>query len=135
MSRIPSAFLGIVTVLFTAFILTVIWLADTGRLQGVLQFVHAIPYGDKVGHFLLMGMLCFLASETAVRVFPHKQPRRVVALVCLVLAVVFGVEEASQSLIRVRNASFFDLLADWAGIAAFGWLSLRFDHLHEPPGI
>ncbi len=135
MSRIPSAFLGIITVLFAVFILTVILLADTGRMPGILQFVHAIPFGDKLGHFLLIGILSFLLCKTAVRAFPHKQPQQVAALVCLGLAVVFGVEEASQSLIRVRNASFLDLLADWAGIALFGWLSVHFDHLHKSPGI
>lgn len=115
-----------ITFLFTLFVLTVILLADTGRLPGVLQFAHTIPYGDKAGHFLIVGVLCFLLSWTALQTFPRNPPGRVVTLVCLGLALFFGLEEASQGLLRARDASLLDLLADLAGIAVFGWLAWKF---------
>lgn len=122
----PSSFLKIITLLFALFILAVILLADTGKLPGFLQFVHSVPYGDKAGHFLLVGILCFLMSRTAIRSFPQRRPKQVAALVCLGLAIVFGLEEASQILILERNASLFDWLADVMGIVVFGWLALQF---------
>lgn len=120
-----SRVLQLVTFLFALFILAIILLADTGRLPGVLHFIHDIPYGDKIGHFLLIGILSFLANSTALRYAPRKPPRLVVALTCLALALFFGLEEASQVLIPARRASFLDLLADLAGIAFFGWLAWK----------
>ncbi|GAB4504759.1 MAG: hypothetical protein Fur0043_17530 [Anaerolineales bacterium] len=130
MSKTPSS-LPIITLLFAFFILTVILLADVGRLSGLLQFLHTIPFGDKVGHFFLIGMLCFLTSGTAMRIFPRRQSGQVVALVCLGLAIIFGFEEASQSLLPARKASLFDLLANYAGIAVFGWLAWKCNSRHN----
>ncbi len=125
MSKVSFSFLELVTLLFALFILSIILLADTGQLPGVLHFVHDIPYGDKIGHFLLIGILSFLTNSTALRCFPRKPPRRVVALTCLALALFFGLEEASQILIPARRASFLDLLAGLAGITFFGWLACK----------
>jgi VanZ family protein len=115
-----------ITFLFMLFVLAVILLADTGMLPGALQFAHAIPYGDKAGHFLIVGALCFLLNWTALQTFSRNPPRRVVTLVCLGLALFFGLEEASQGPIRARDASLLDLLANLAGIAVFGWLAWKF---------
>jgi hypothetical protein len=49
------------TALFTLFILLIIALADMGRL-GILAVVYQIPYADKVGHFLLYGILALLVN-------------------------------------------------------------------------
>ncbi|MFZ5819873.1 MAG: VanZ family protein [Chloroflexota bacterium] len=121
----PSSSIKIVTLLFALFVLAIILLADTGLLPGALQFVHSIPYGDKVAHFLLIGVLCFLLSWTAIQSYPHTRPGHIVALVCLAMVLIFGVEEASQGPIRGRDASLFDLSADYVGIVVFGWLAWK----------
>ncbi|MFZ5910674.1 MAG: hypothetical protein ACOYYU_11735 [Chloroflexota bacterium] len=121
----PSSSIKIVTLLFALFVLAIILLADIGLLPGVLRFVHVIPYGDKAGHFLLVGVLCFLLNWTALQSFPRNSPGRVVTLACLGLALFFGLEEASQGPLRARDASLFDLLADYAGIVVFGWLAWK----------
>jgi polysaccharide biosynthesis protein VpsQ len=46
-------------ILFALFVLLVIILADMGQL-GVFGFIDRIPYSDKVGHFLLYGILALL---------------------------------------------------------------------------
>ncbi len=114
-----------VTLLFGLFVLAIILLADSGQLPGVLRFLHQIPFGDTVGHFVLFGMLSWLVNHTALRCFPRRSPRWVIAFTCLALACVSGLEEASQVLIPVRQASFLDMLANLAGIAFFGWVAGR----------
>jgi hypothetical protein len=47
------------TILFIIFIIAVIVLADNGKL-GSLHFIYDFPNGDKVGHFILYGIMAFL---------------------------------------------------------------------------
>ena len=49
------------TILFALFLILIIVLADTGRL-GMLAIVYQIPYADKVGHFVLYGILTLLIN-------------------------------------------------------------------------
>lgn len=47
---------------FFLFIIWIIYLANTGQQSIFFDLVRLIPYGDKVGHFGLFGMLTLLAN-------------------------------------------------------------------------
>ena len=45
------------TLVFFVFILWIIYLANTGQSSIFFDLVKMLPYGDKVGHLLLFGIL------------------------------------------------------------------------------
>jgi len=51
---------------FGLFILVVILLADLGKL-GFLYSIYRFPNGDKLGHFILFGILTFLIDLSLFR--------------------------------------------------------------------
>lgn len=111
------------TVAFALFLITIIVLADMGFMRSELRFLHLIPYGDKIGHFLLIGMLSFLLTSSLIQTLPSRDPKWIAVFVGLTLGFVFTVEEASQEFIRGREASFQDLFANYAGILFFGFVA------------
>ena len=98
--------------------------ADLGRLPGVLETYKQIPYGDTLGHFVLMGIFAFLATwvlkAMTFTVGPIKFP-----LGALIVLSIVVLEEASQIYIPTRNFSFLDLSADILGIVIFGYFAHR----------
>ena len=113
-----------ITILFALFIILIIVLADNGRL-GILKLVNQIPYGDKVGHFILYGILTLLIDLTLFRSLPFQSPGRVAVISGLILALLIGVEELSQQFFASRTVSFEDLFAGYLGVLFFSWLALR----------
>ena len=111
-------------VLFSLFILTVIVLADVGKL-GILGFIYDIPYADKVGHFVLYGILTLLVDLAFIRALPNRSPKLVVVSTGLILALLIGAEEFSQKLFPSRTFDLLDLTASYLGVIFFSWLALR----------
>ena len=87
-------------------------LASVGWVPGAL-FSSGV---DKLGHFLGLGVLCFLA----VSFFGRSSWRRTV----LVIAAASVLEELSQGLFPARTFDFGDMAANLAGIALFGGLAV-----------
>ena len=112
------------TILFAAFLLVIIILADTGSL-GFLAFLYNFPYGDKAGHFILYGILSFLLNLTFLRSRPHSTSKRVAVSVTLILALAIGLEEFSQQFFSDRTASLVDLMFSYAGAALGAWLAWK----------
>ncbi len=118
-------------VLFAVFIVAVVVLADTRHL-GFIASLYDFPYGDKVGHFVLFGVLALLVNLAAFERWP-KQERGWLALrVSVVLAILIGLEELSQRLFPSRQSSIWDLLASYAGVAAFAWVAMRITNKTPP---
>lgn len=113
-----------ITILFTLFILIIITLADTGNL-GILKLVNRLPYGDKVGHFTLYGILTLLIDLTFFRSFPLRSPKLVAVVSGLILAALIGFEEFSQQYFAERTFSLRDLIASYLGVIFFSWLALK----------
>ena len=111
-------------ILFTLFIILIITLADMGKL-GILGFVNQIPYGDKIGHFVLYGILTLLLDLTLLRSLPHRSPRLVVLSTGLILALVIGLEEFSQQYFANRTFSLLDLACSYLGVIFFSWVALK----------
>jgi hypothetical protein len=91
--------------------------------------VYTFPGGDKAGHFILLGILSFLATRLALARNPTGSWRLAV-LTGLVVAVLAAAEEYTQQIFLYRNASWTYLASSLAGITVFGmigWLSMRGD--------
>jgi polysaccharide biosynthesis protein VpsQ len=112
------------TILFTLFIILIIVLADTGNL-GILAVVYHIPYADKVGHFILYGLLALLINLTLFRSIPDQNRISVVAISGSILFLLIGIEELSQRNFSNRTFSLGDLSASYLGVIFFSWLAMR----------
>lgn len=107
---------------FIVVIVPTIVLADLGRLPGFLAAVYAFPDGDKVGHFVLYGLLAFLL----VIALPSENPqrlRRASLLACSLLVVAIGIEEISQMLLETRSADLQDFICSVLGVIVFGYVA------------
>lgn len=109
-------FIGAIYILFLA---GVICLADLKGTQYLLAFVGNFPYGDKIGHFMLMGIFSLLLNLVlGCRKF-HK-----IMLGSLTVLLLVTAEECSQIFIEGRTFDFSDLIFDYAGIFIFGEIAL-----------
>ena len=117
--------ISLLSALFLAFIIWIIYLANTGQNSIFFEFVASIPYGDKLGHFCLFGALT-LAANFAFRLkqvhFVGLNIYRGSALVFLF--VLLG--ELSQHFIPNRTLDISDFIADVFGILVFSILTKLF---------
>ena len=112
-------------ILFTAFILLVIVLADTGVLSRYLGFLYRVPFADKLGHFILYGILALLINLALFRSRPT-QSRLQLALRCgLILVLLIGLEEFSQQYFSNRTFDLVDLTFSYLGVIGFSWLAAK----------
>jgi VanZ family protein len=113
-----------VAALFFIFIVAVIILVDSGNLPLSIRAIYNFPNGDKVGHFILFGLLNFFIIRAFFISFPS-QPRIWVTLsIGLILALLIAVEEWSQQFFSSRTFDLLDLLASYAGVATFSFLAI-----------
>ena len=101
----------------------IVMLANMGTAPWVFTAVGLIPYGDKVGHMVLMGLLAFFLNGALCcrTVSMFRLHLLVGSLVAYLL--VFA-EELSQHWVASRNLDVYDMLFDVFGIYLFGRLAL-----------
>ena len=118
----PENSMKLLTIAFILFLILVIAVANLGYGSQYFPFVYYIPWGDKFGHFFLMGMLSFLLNFVTkaprIRIFSHE-----FLLVSMIVMLIVTAEEFSQILLEHRGFSLIDLLFDFAGIILFGRLA------------
>jgi len=121
--------------LFALFIVLIIALADMGKL-GILGFINSIPFGDKIGHFVLYGILTLLLDLTLLS-SPRftLRPSLFVLRIALILSLIIGLEEYSQKFFAKRTFDLVDLLFSYLGMIFFSWLALRVCHTSDPEGV
>lgn len=105
---------------FFLLILYIIFLANTADYNMGFALVAYIPYGDKVMHALLYGLMALFLNYGL-------QYRRLWGMqwgALLVLAFA-TVEELSQLFVATRTFDLGDLLADLIGVTLFSWRRLR----------
>lgn len=112
-----------ITTLFVLFIVFIIYRANTAALPFFLNLVYVIPFGDKVGHFVLMGILSFLVNLTLQGARLSLFSREVL-LGSLIVTIFVVLEELTQIFIPSRTFSLIDLLFDFLGIYSFGRLAV-----------
>ena len=100
---------------FFGFILWIIYLANTGGHSVFFDFIRSLPYGDKLGHFCLFGVLTLILVVGS-RFCAFRLGRiRIYYGVLAVTVFVVG-EELSQAFIPSRTFDVVDLTADALGI-------------------
>ena len=104
-------------------IIAMVVLADTGHL-GFLGALYEFPYGDKVGHFVLFGLLSGLVNLAVFETWPRQDVTRLALEASAILAVPIGLEEFSQRWFPLRSFSIADLLASYLGVAVFAWVAI-----------
>jgi VanZ family protein len=109
---------------FAGFIGWIIYLADTGSPSRILTFVRTIPFGDKLGHFFLYGVLSFLLI-LAMRHRSWIICGRPIALGALIVMGFAIFEEITQAFLPRRNFDALDIVADFLGVACFTWIANR----------
>jgi VanZ family protein len=114
--------------LFAVFLGAVVYAADVGIAKPVFDAVRALPLGDKVSHFALTGVLSVL-TNLAFRCRRLSGSRFAPSVGTLVVMLVVVAEEISQIWIPGRNFEFFDLTADFLGIACGDFAAIK---RHEP---
>jgi len=107
----------LIAMLFFLFMLLVAYWANTNRMPELLKVAMEFPYSDKLGHFILYGILAYLLTVAMpfrwVKILRWNFP------LGAVLAVVFAtLEEISQLFFVTRSASFVDLFSGYSGIMA-----------------
>jgi VanZ family protein len=108
--------LAVLATLAVVFVVWVIVSVDGPGLPPFITRLYAYPNGDKLGHFLLIGLLAFLITLAL--------PRRWQIPALLLLALVLTSEEFSQRFFSGRHSDWFDLACSLAGMTVFGGLAL-----------
>lgn len=90
-------------------------------VQLMIATIGSTDVGDAIGHAGLFGLLAFAGYAT----FTIRLPRRRALLLAVALALVAGTAtEFYQVFVAGRSASLSDLLANWLGILAVGFIIL-----------
>lgn len=107
---------------YTLFLVLLVFLVDQGRYQFLFRFVRETPYGDKAGHFLLMGLFS-LVVNLALSCRRIRWGRFNLLAGSLIVILVVTLEEFSQRFVRYRTFDLVDLAFDYTGIFLFGLLA------------
>jgi polysaccharide biosynthesis protein VpsQ len=112
----------ILLVVYVFVLAVIIFLADRKGTSYLLNFVGNIPFGDKIGHFCLMGGFSFLLNlvldARTINLWKINY-----LLGSLIVLIVVTLEECSQIFIRGRTFDLGDLFFDYLGILLFGELA------------
>ena len=105
---------------FFLFILYIIWEANhsSSSTNFFIEFTEVIPQKDKIGHFVLYGILAFLLDkalrEKNYRIFKNAIPAALVWVLSFA-----AIEEFTQIWIPARNFDLIDFAADLFGVVVF----------------
>jgi VanZ family protein len=109
----------ILTIVYVFILAGIIVLADLKGTRYLMNFVGFVPYGDKVGHFLLMGTFSLMLNlALSARTFRFLNTNFLLGT--LIVLTIVTLEEFSQIFISGRTFDLTDLIADFAGIIIFG---------------
>jgi len=114
-----------ISTLFLIFIIVVIVLADTGNLPPSIRALYRFPNGDKVGHFILFGLLNFFIIRAFLSSLPTRSRSGVTVSISLILALLIAFEEWSQQYFSARTFDLVDLLASYIGLVIGAWSALK----------
>ena len=96
-------------------------MANTGQKSIFFDLVKMLPYGDKIGHFFLFGLLALGATIVfklqGVRIGWFLVSYGAILISCLVI-----IEELSQKFVSGRTFDLNDMLASLAGVLVCGVL-------------
>lgn len=96
---------------FAAAFVSLIILADRGRIGQVWDLVGLLPFGDKFGHVGLVGTLTVLLN-----LYLNRRRAGPLLLGSLIVLVGMTLEEGSQYFFPARSFDGFDALANMVGV-------------------
>lgn len=115
------ASIKIIALIYIFILAGIIFLADSNGTN-YFAFVGLVSFGDKIGHFCLMGFFSLVVnlalSARTIRLWKLNY-----LLGSLIVFAVVSTKEISQIFVRRRSFDLTDLLADAAGISIFGELA------------
>ena len=117
-----TARMKILTIVYVIILAVIVFLAGQRTTQYLFIPLRNLPYGDKIGHFLLMGFFSFLLN-LALGARTVNFGKLNYLLGSLIVLTVVTIEEFSQIFIRGRTFDWGDLVADFLGIFLFGELA------------
>lgn len=117
-----SARMKILLVVYVFVLAVIIFIASQKGTRYLLNFVGNIPYGDKLGHFFLMGGFSFLLN-LVLNARTFKLWKLNYLLGSLIVLIVVTIEEISQIFVAGRTFDWSDLVFDYLGIFVFGELA------------
>ena len=106
---------------YTALLAAAVVAANSGHLPAFAQYLHDLPGGDKVLHFLMFGTLALVAN-LALTASGKRQLARAIVTGCLITAIIATVEEFTNQFVPSRDWSLGDLTANYLGILCLGVL-------------
>jgi len=109
--------------LFT-FIIWMILQADMDKSNMIMDIGNNIPFGDKIGHFLLFGLLALLLN-IALRFRLIRLSSRNFHLGSVLVFAFAVCEEFSQLAIDNRTFDFLDMLFDLLGVGILSSIGFR----------
>ena len=110
------------SIAFLGFIGWFIYLANTAQKSIFFEFVDNIPYGDKLAHFFLFGLLSLAVNFSfKLKVFMLGWFEVYAGSIFVFLFVL--IEEFSQHFIPSRTMTAADLFADIMGIIVFSLIT------------
>ena len=112
----------ILLIVYILVLAVIIFLADRRGTRYMLNFVGNIPYGDKLGHFLLMGGFSFLLN-LVLNARTFRLWKFNYLLGSLIVLIVVTIEEISQMFVAGRTFDWSDLVFDFLGIFLLGELA------------
>lgn len=108
------------------FILWIIFEADGGKDNYFINLADTVPFGDKLGHTALYGVLA-LAMNRALRMKTLKVGKWKIFLGALIVLSFALLEEMTQLAFATRTFDLLDIAGDIIGVAAFSSLSFRWN--------
>ena len=106
---------------YFATLVTVVVAADAGWLPNQLEWLHDLPFCDKVLHFVLFGLLGLVAN-LALASYARWSLARAIVIGSILVLIVATAEESSNLFFVRRDWSLGDLMANYLGVIALGFL-------------
>lgn len=111
-------------IVFFTFIIWMIIQADMNKTNLIMDIGHAVPWGDKIGHFSLFGIMALLLNMTIKfkQIKIHTRRFHLGSVIVFAFAVL---EEFTQLAFSTRTFDLVDMLFDLLGIGLLSSVAFR----------
>jgi VanZ family protein len=118
------------TLLFFLFICWSITLANSGSKSIFIDIIKQVPYGDKLGHVLLYGVLtAFMITALKLKILLlFNWPVQLGSVLVLTFAFI---EEATQLFLINRTFDIYDLYSDVVGVFLFTFVTVKYHFIFK----
>jgi len=103
---------------FFIFISFIIFLADTADHNFAFRLLGDVPYGDKIGHVVLYGVMALLLNY-GLKFKSYKLLGFNMQLGAIIVFVFAVIEEGTQYYIPSRTFDLYDIFGDFIGVILF----------------